>query len=687
MNLDNKRSSQNTLPLKSWGLSWFKSVQHSAVKLAPLTVLVGKNSAGKSSLIQSILLLSGNQVNDTGTLQLNTPLFKGGTMADLLNRGSYSEVAEGYFGIEGQLMVPRLNPAIPLSFGRFRDPQGLDRKTYSPVSFNFAFGAETASDLASTRMFNGVIKGITPGGFTYEIKVVPIGSKNLIHEESDIEIDFVDEDSFNYNLITHALTISFSRIPDSTSEENSAVKTLNFDFNGRNYRSGIPMSLISERTVFEEVAFQLLMPLDSKEESNNNVWYLRPFASVEKNEKNRLTKAFNKSDFFKDSVDMLNISFNNDEELLNGLVNWTNFAVQELVPRINKSDTKESLVERSLSQEIFDQYVPRSMQELAKMIRTVVEDRVSAVVTSGDGLLEDVDREKKSDLIFELATKIHSLRPAAKLTEWDSFRHHTGQIFGSIGTRNPLSTFFGSRVLYLGPLRVAPKFAYTQDSVTTPNTPVGIKGEATYELLSTQTPTANLLQTGRYIVPAGLPKSSRPSLQEATNMWLEFFFGEGSSVSVSKPSQFGINVRFGDESLTNVGVGVSQILPIIVLCLSSKPGQLILLEQPELHLHPALQQKLADFFLEVTRSGRQMIVETHSEYLITRLRLRTVQDPETSEQYQIVFAENDEANGTTYRPVNVDENGSLETWPEGFFDEASSDMEQLVQHLINKNKS
>ena len=73
--------------------------------------------------------------------------------------------------------------------------------------------------------------------------------------------------------------------------------------------------------------------------------------------------------------------------------------------------------------------------------------------------------------------------------------------------------------------------------------------------------------------------------------------------------------------------------------------------------------------------------------MITRLRLRTVQDSETSKLYQIVFAENDDVHGTTYRPVDVDENGSLETWPEGFFDEASSDMELLVQHLINKKKS
>src|SRR5207249_962756 len=55
--------------------------------------------------------------------------------------------------------------------------------------------------------------------------------------------------------------------------------------------------------------------------------------------------------------------------------------------------------------------------------------------------------------------------------------------------------------------------------------------------------------------------------------------------------------------LTSVGVGVSQLLPVIVACLLTRPGSLILLEQPELHLHPGLQQKLGDFLLACARSG------------------------------------------------------------------------------------
>ena len=146
-------------------------------------------------------------------------------------------------------------------------------------------------------------------------------------------------------------------------------------------------------------------------------------------------------------------------------------------------------------------------------------------------------------------------------------------------------------------------------------------------------------------------------------------------------------VSFTQDSLTNVGVGVSQLLPVIVLCLYSQPGQVVLLEQPELHLHPALQQKLADFLLAMSKSGRQIIVETHSEYLITRLRMRTVQDPSITNLFKIIFAENDGQTGTKYNPVEVDENGSLETWPEGFFDEATSDIETMVRILVDKQKN
>ena len=109
-------------------------------------------------------------------------------------------------------------------------------------------------------------------------------------------------------------------------------------------------------------------------------------------------------------------------------------------------------------------------------------------------------------------------------------------------------------------------------------------------------------------------------------------------------------------TLDAVGVGVSQLLPVLVLCLLSEPGGVILLEQPELHLHPALQQRLADFLIAVARSGRQLIVETHSEYIVSRLRRRIAEDTTEEDDLlamsKIVFAERDRQTGlTTYREV------------------------------------
>jgi predicted ATPase len=122
--------------------------------------------------------------------------------------------------------------------------------------------------------------------------------------------------------------------------------------------------------------------------------------------------------------------------------------------------------------------------------------------------------------------------------------------------------------------------------------------------------------------------------------------------------------------LTSVGVGVSQVLPVILLCLKSMPNAVILLEQPELHLHPAMQLKLADFLLACTQTGRQIIVETHSEHLVNRLRRRVAEDQTASlhEHIGLLFAE--QSNGVSrYQPTTINRLGGLSgDWPSGFLD-------------------
>jgi predicted ATPase len=140
-------------------------------------------------------------------------------------------------------------------------------------------------------------------------------------------------------------------------------------------------------------------------------------------------------------------------------------------------------------------------------------------------------------------------------------------------------------------------------------------------------------------------------------------------------------------------VGVSQVIPVIGVCLLAEAGSLVLLEEPELHLNPNIQQKLADFFLAMIESGRQLIVETHSEYLITRLRLRAMQKPEVSNSFSFVFTEQEHETWspiaarspyTVYRTVRPDEKGELPEWPAGFFDQVTTDVQALLDEMIKR---
>ena len=143
-----------------------------------------------------------------------------------------------------------------------------------------------------------------------------------------------------------------------------------------------------------------------------------------------------------------------------------------------------------------------------------------------------------------------------------------------------------------------------------------------------------------------------------------------------------------EVDLTAVGVGVSQLLPVLVLCLLSEPGGIVLLEQPELHLHPAIQQRLGDFLLACARTGRQLIVETHSEHLISRLRKRAAEDEtdETVNLFTIVFAELEDGM-TQLRPVRTNRFGGLEDWPHGFFDQGISEAREILELGLRKKQS
>jgi predicted ATPase len=174
------------------------------------------------------------------------------------------------------------------------------------------------------------------------------------------------------------------------------------------------------------------------------------------------------------------------------------------------------------------------------------------------------------------------------------------------------------------------------------------------------------------------------SLEEAVLDWLRYL-DVASDVNTTDEGKFGYGLRVRTErsgtshDLTHVGVGVSQVLPIVVMCLLANRDTTIVLEQPELHLNPKVQTRLGDFFLSMAILQKQCLVETHSEYLINRLRLRAARAPgkSVSDMIKLYFVDKSE-NFTTFRDVVINESGTIMRWPIDFFDQSQQEIEDIL---------
>ncbi|MFE6909375.1 AAA family ATPase [Streptomyces erythrochromogenes] len=128
---------------------------------------------------------------------------------------------------------------------------------------------------------------------------------------------------------------------------------------------------------------------------------------------------------------------------------------------------------------------------------------------------------------------------------------------------------------------------------------------------------------------------------------------------------------------SNVGFGLTYVLPIVVASLTARPGSLILLENPEAHLHPQGQTRMAGLAAAAAAYGAQLVVETHSDHVINGVRLAVKQGRLTPEQVVLHYFRGD-GTGVDVVSPKVDRDGLLDQWPEGFFDELENTLDQLI---------
>lgn len=265
------------------------------------------------------------------------------------------------------------------------------------------------------------------------------------------------------------------------------------------------------------------------------------------------------------------------------------------------------------------------------------------------------------------------------------------RLFGLEGTRQfelmgelveQVTKFFAERIRYLGPLRADPQAAKGYAASDEPDD-VGSHGEyaaARYD--------ANKGNKVQYYNPIDRTLVT-DTLETAMHLWIKYL-GVAHKLSTHDVGMTGVSFEVqtsetgGIRPLRHVGVGVSQVLPVLVAGLLAPEGTCLLMEQPELHLHARAQARLGDFFYGLTQTGKQCIIETHSDCLIKQLRYFFVRDRKSAEANIGIYFINQGKNGDSIvEPIRISPSGNIVNWPDGFCDESLILEDRIVEASLH----
>ena len=247
-----------------------------------------------------------------------------------------------------------------------------------------------------------------------------------------------------------------------------------------------------------------------------------------------------------------------------------------------------------------------------------------------------------------------------------------------------------STFTYIGPLREEPSRRYIyEDEIVE----IGIKGEnAAYIYLAEQDNSIKNLFFYDEENNSFIESTKSLKLSKALTNWLNFMkIKDLRPEPTNEIIYLNLNSSSADKTRVNiadVGFGVSQIFPIVLEGLRMPKGNTLLLEQPEIHLHPNLQMQMADYFISLALSNKKVIVETHSDHIINRLVRRIVEDEQFNlkELIGIYFIKPTEK-GSVYEEICIDDKRGITNWPIDFFDQTATEQEKILQAGLKKRKA
>ncbi|MFW9970732.1 MAG: DUF3696 domain-containing protein [Candidatus Odinarchaeota archaeon] len=230
-----------------------------------------------------------------------------------------------------------------------------------------------------------------------------------------------------------------------------------------------------------------------------------------------------------------------------------------------------------------------------------------------------------------------------------------------------------TKIYYLGPIRNYPERYYPVIGEVAGD--VGSRGEYTPQLLKSIK-----------------ERSQNKIYEEKIKIWFNEF-EMARDISIKRyddiPEYFSIMCKEFysnvNVNLSNMGIGTSQILPIIIEGYLIEPKSILLVEQPEIHLHPKAQSTLGDLFIDIANENKTVIIETHSQYLFQRIQRRIAEGVISNKEVNFYYVSMTEE-GSLIKPLNLDEFGYFESLPDGFFDRDHQDSVKKFNESLKKGK-
>lgn len=322
--------------------------------------------------------------------------------------------------------------------------------------------------------------------------------------------------------------------------------------------------------------------------------------------------------------------------------------------------------------------------QVSRINYTLSEDNIEKV---------KVNFSRSAEGEFSLTSSLYQLLEAAvpprpledaekfyRISDSSRARFQNAGFFSDLAleTENLLDRFY-----YLGPLREHPRRTYLWSGDTPSD--VGARGEWTIPAILAADAQKRQFQIS----------SERESLtfQQLVSSWLKqlgLIHSFALHPIAKGRKEYEVLIKTSAAShevkITDVGFGVSQILPAIVLPFYCPPHSIVWMEQPEIHLHPQVQADMADIFIHAVQAQEQqkarnvqLVIESHSEHFLNRLQRRIAEEKIRHEDVAIYFCRKNSDGGTDLEALEINAYGDIENWPENFF---GDEMEDLTARTI-----